>query len=517
VKTLLRSVFVADPGDNDELFLRNFLALQDSNLGFERAEDIVIWDFVREFVHTHNHVPNISTLNAHFRRKNEDEVVDRLQMLVAMPSKSRGDFLKRLEDKADDRRLHQWTEILKEAGTITSSGMKIELGRGKGEKILHGAIDAARYVVDKSHGIVAPTLGTRISGEVTSDGQTFKDRYERVESDPLAGIGQFTGLMQMDEALSGAKRAELWIHAAFTGGMKSTFALNWAYNQSVYFHHSSVFFSLEMPYVQVMNILYAMHTAHEKFKPVRHRLGIQKDPEATVGLNYLLIRDGLLPANQREFLFEHVIPDFNDPANHYGEIHVEVADPDKDDFTIVDLRTKAELIFSKAPFASIFVDHAGLMASRKWVSSTTERQNEVIRDLKKMAMGFHRGLGIAVIALFQMNREGYKRILKVKEINEAKEKDRPALFNETDLSYANEAEKSADIITATWIDDDLKDKNRVQFQNLKSRDQAKFSPFLARVEWPCRRIFTVVEDIEMLTRGELDEAVSEIVDEELDG
>ncbi len=514
MKTLLRSVFIADPGDSEELFLRNFLALQDSGLGFERVEDIVIWDFVREFVHTHNHVPNITTLNGHFRRKAEDEVVARLQMLVAMPSKSRGDFLKRLEDKADDRRLHQWTEILKEAGTITSSGMKIQLGKGK-DKILHGPIDAARYVVDKSHGIVAPTLGTRISGEVTSDGQTFKDRYERVEADPLAGIGQFTGIAQMDEALSGAKRAELWIHAAFTGGMKSTFALNWAYNQSVYFHHSSVFFSLEMPYIQVMNILYAMHTAHEKFKPVRHRLGIQKDPDATVGLNYQLIRDGMLPPEQREFLFDYVIPDFNDDANHYGEIHVEVADPEKDDFTIVDLRTKAELIFSKSPFASIFVDHAGLMGSRKWVSSTTERQNEVIRDLKKMAMGFRRGLGIAVIALFQMNREGYKRILKVKESNEAKEKDRPALFNETDLSYANEAEKSADIITATWIDDDLKDKNRVQFQNLKSRDQAKFSPFLARVEWPCRRIFTVVEDIEMLTRGELDEAVSDIVDEEL--
>ena len=105
--------------------------------------------------------------------------------------------------------------------------------------------------------------------------------------------------------------------------------------------------------------------------------------------------------------------------------------------------------------------------------------------------------------------------MKVKEINEAKEKDRPALFNETDLSYANEAEKSSDIITATWIDDELKEKNRVQFQNIKSRDQAKFQPFVARVEWPCRRIFTVLEDIEMITKSDLDDAVSEIVDEEL--
>lgn len=514
MKSLLRSTFIADPGDHDELFLRNFLALQDSGLGFERVEDTVIWDFIKEFVATHNHVPTAKTLNEHFRRKGEDEIVARLQMLVAMPSKTRGDFLTHLESKAADRRLYQWTEILKEAGAITSTGLKIDLGRGK-EKILHGPIDAARYVVDKAHGIVAPTLGTRLSGEITTDGNTFLERYERVEKDPLAGIGQFTGIAQMDEALSGAKKAELWIHAAFTGGMKSTFALNWAYNQAVYYHHSSVYFSLEMPYIQVMNMLYAMHTCHEKFKAVRHRLGIQKDPDATVGINYQLIRDAQLPPNHREFLFDYVVPDFNNVANNYGAIHVEVADSEKDDFTIVDLRTKAELIFSKDPFSTIFVDHAGLMSSRKWVQSTTERTNEVIRDLKKMAMGFHRGLGIAVVALFQMNREGYKRILKVKEINEAKEKDRPVLFNETDLSYANEAEKSADIITATWIDDDLKAKNRVQFQNLKSRDQAKFDPFMARVEWPCRRIFTVLDDMGMISRGLVEETVSEIVDEEL--
>lgn len=517
MKTLLRSCFLADPADNEELFLRNYLALSDSGLGFERSEDTVIWEFIREFVVTHTHVPAVDTLNAHFRRKNEDEVVARIQMLTAMPAKSRGDFLKRLEDKADDRRLYQWTEILKTAGAITSTGLKVEEGKGKDrERILKGPIDSARYVVEHSHSIVAPTLGVKLSGEITSDGQTFVDRYDRVKSDPLAGIGQFTGIAQMDEALSGAKRAELWIHAAFTGGLKSTFALNWAYNQSVYYRHDSVYFSLEMPYVQVMNILYAMHTIHEKFRAVRHRLGIQKDPEADVGLNYQWIRDGILPPSHEEFLKEHVVPDFNDPGNNYGKIHIEVADPEKHDFTIVDLRTKAELLYSKAPFSTIYVDHAGLMAPRKWVSSTTERQNEVIRDLKKLAMGFHRGQGMAMVILFQMNREGFKRILKVKEINEAKDKDKPALFNEADLSYANEAEKSADIITATWIDDDLKDRNRVQFQNIKSRDQDKFRPFLARVEWPCRRIFTVMEDgIDMVSRDRVDDDIAEITDEEL--
>lgn len=37
---------------------------------------------------------------------------------------------------------------------------------------------------------------------------------------------------------------------------------------------------------------------------------------------------------------------------------------------------------------------------------------------------------------------------------------------------------------------DLKKENRVLFQCLKSRDQEGFEPFLARVEWPCRRLLT---------------------------
>jgi hypothetical protein len=49
---------------------------------------------------------------------------------------------------------------------------------------------------------------------------------------------------------------------------------------------------------------------------------------------------------------------------------------------------------------------------------------------------------------------------------------------------------SADIVTASWMDEDLAKANRVQFQCLKSRDQKPFEMLWSRVEWPCRRILT---------------------------
>jgi intein/homing endonuclease len=925
MKSLLRSVFVADDGDNPELLLRNYQLLLGSHLGFEVPEYNAVWAYVQDFVRAHSHVPNLLTLKSHFEHGKEDAVLDQLKHLEGLKARTQGDFQRVLEDKANDRRQRLWSETLKEAAIITSTGM--EVVDGKEKRILKGPVHSARYVVEKAHDIVAPTIGGRLSGEVTKDGEAVKEEYERVEADPLAGIGQFAFLDQMDKALGGAKRHELWIHAAFTGGMKclksarifdtraaryrtideifesqdlpvvhaldevtgqiveaqadacaesgvrplikitsergrsirvtdnhpfytsegwkdaselrvgdwvgtpshlpnnvvsrftdaevcllgyllgdghmsgalgftnanpeilahfreclhqygyyekpesikqsscgthysvypksgsgsqgirisrapgsqthpwvsplrvllghlglwgcdagtkhipgelwaitdaqawlllsalwstdghvgveiargtrkargkcwcgskshrlcldiqavlqrlgvpstvttiprkykgkpytfwtvqvttpdgitrfltnteiigkereakaalaagslhdgdwvpaellrglpegtrarsksggwlyarhlckrekvqrdtfqrlavasgdmdlirssnsdvrweritsiesdgvemtydlsipglrnfvangflthnSTFMLNWAYNQAVIFQHNALIFSLEMPYGQCRRILYAIHSMHPKFREVRLGMGIQQEPDADVGLPYTDIRDGKLHewnANAKAFYFDYVIPDFNgvDVTGHpylgcqYGKIHIEVADPDKDDFTMHDLRSMAEVIYSKDPFSMVFVDHCGLMSPRRHRSSTTENLNEVIRDLKKLALGFNRGMGMAVVGLFQISREGYKSALK------AKEKTGKAGYNLTHLSYANEAERSADVVTSTWIDDDLKAQSRVQFNNLKSRDQAPFLPFIARVEWPCRRLIS---------------------------
>lgn len=433
MKNLLRSCFLAQPSDSEALAAQNYHALIESGLGFDTPEDNIIWNYLQDFFKTYGHVPTLQTMRQHFTSIKETDVVERLERLQMLQPRTRGDFLTYLEDKAKDRRNRVALELFKEGAKIISTGVEIKGPRGKSTKLL-GAIDAIRYVLDGSHNLVAPTLGSKLSGNLTQDGEDFKARYERVKADPKFGIGQYCGIRQIDEALQGAKRYELWIHAGFTGSMKSSYALHWAYVQAVYFGFSTVYFSLEMPYIQCRNIIYTMHTAHEDFAEVREKLGI-----SGLGLEYEKIRDGKLAPNEEKFLFEYVVPDLggrstvphDNPlslkAEEYGSIHLEVADPDKTDFTIADLRSRAELIFSKTPFSMIMVDHAGLMSARGRYSSTTEKLNEVVRDLKRLAMSFNRGMGIAVVCLFQISREGYR----------AAEKN-GGRYNLTHLSYANE-------------------------------------------------------------------------------
>lgn len=491
MRFLIRSTFVASPSDDAELAFRNCLAFSDSGLGPDVQEDTEIWEFVREFSRTHNHAPNIRTVRTHFEGLKKSEVVDRIEILSTLTPFYKGDFIKRLEEKAEERRTRLVIDLLREAGQIVQTG--IEIREGKNVKQIRGPIDAIRYLVNKSHDIVMPTLGARLSGEITLDGEDFKNEYDRVKNDPLAGMGQFSGLEQMDRALRGAKRHELWTHAAFTGGLKSTLALNWAYNQAVYMKYDSCFFSLEMPYAQCRRILYAMHSLHGDFKDIRIQLGIQKSPGPNVGLDYGKIRDGELSDVEATFLLDYVVPDLN--SGKYGKIHIEVSDPDKNDFTIADIRSRAEVIYSKSPFNLLFLDHLGLVSPRKWVASTTDRLNEVLRDSKRLAMNFNRGAGIAVVGLFQISREGFKTAEKLTEKSDSPYSVGP--YNLTHLSYANEAERSSDIVTASFVDNNLRAQNRVLMQCLKSRDQAPFGNFFARVEWGCRRILTS-HDVPML-------------------
>jgi len=486
VKNLLRACFIADPTtDRPELFAQNYHAMVDSGLGFDTPEDNILWTFIQDFFKSHGHVPELQTMRSHFTTVQDTDAVDRIERLSMLKSRTRGDFLTYLEEKATDRRNRIVMDLAKEMAQIVTTGIEVKDTKGNSTKLL-GAIDAMRHVLDRSHDIVAPTLGSKLSGNLMQDEDDFVDRYDRIKADPLYGIGQHCGISQIDAMLKGAKRYELWLHTAYTGGLKSTFALHWAYVQAIYYRASSVYFSIEMPYVQVRNLIYTMHSAHEKFREVREKLGI-----TYIGLDYDLIKTATLPPNEEKFLKEYVIPDFNKKstvratgpaavqAEEYGDIHIRNRDPEKRTFTIDDLRSQSELVFAKTPFQLIFVDHLGLMDARERHGSTTDKLNEVMKDLKQLAMGFNRGMGIAVVGLFQISREGYRSAEK-----------NGGRYNLTHLSYANEAERSSDIVTATWIDDELRKLNRAIFMCLKSRDQKPFDRVPVRVEFPCRRMIT---------------------------
>lgn len=479
MRSLLRSVFTSDPSDSIDLLNRNYREINKTNIEFPHAEHEQIWKFIQDFFSAHGHVPDVSSICAYFRDKSANTIVDQAEIIRNERLLLRGDFVAHLNRKIEEQKKFKVSKILKTAHDIAKEGAPSE----EGERFLIGPQDAVQYVIDRAHEILTPAGSVSLSGEAHSDVEEYKKEYSDRKNDEMLGLGQNTGIEQIDVVLRGAKKQELWTHAAFTGHLKSTLGLNWSYTQAVFYGQDVCYFSLEMPYHQCRRNYYTLHTIHDKFTPIRMELGLQEMETHPTCLSYQKIRDSELDEKEEQFFLEYVLEDLKNPDNHYGKVHFEVADPDKPDFTVLDLKARAEMIYARQPFSLIIIDHALLINPRKKYSNRTDQANEVMRDLKKLAGNFFRGAGIPVVALFQMNRQGYKKALE-----------KNGMYDITALSYSNEVERSSDVITASWCEGVMKDEGRVLFQNLKTRDGVSFRPFLARIEWPCKRLLTCYDD-----------------------
>lgn len=480
MRPLLRSTIVCNISDAPELLLQNLLALDRSGLVPEVREEQVIWDLVRSFARAHQHPPELQTLQAQLADAHDLPAIDYLAQMSRDPCKVRGDFLVFMERVVEEQRTSVLLEALRQARAVATTGLELD------KKMVRGTDAAAHLLRDQLRKVDRAPSGVKLSGEVTSDVAEMRAEYQRAKMTPVTG--NYCGLQQMDTTIRGSKNRELWVHAAYSSHMKSTFALNWAYHLSAFFQSSSVFFSLEMNYEQVRRMIAAMHSFHFKFRDLRHRLGLQPSEKVDVGLDYEKIRDGLLGPSEEEF-YDLVLADLEDERNGYGKIHVEVADPEKPAFRVADIQSRSEAIYAESPFVKVFVDHSMLVDPEGKYSSTNEKLNEVFKDFKKFARGFRRGAGTDLTVLHQINRVGLAGALKKKEAG------RLPRYDMTNLSQSSQTEQSADVVTTSWVDEELRAKNLVLFDCLKSRDQAPFMPFYGNVRFPCRRILTCHTEI----------------------
>jgi hypothetical protein len=112
-----------------------------------------------------------------------------------------------------------------------------------------------------------------------------------------------------------------------------------------------------------------------------------------------------------------------------------------------------------------------------------ERLQAIYQEAHRMALGFARGRGVAVVCAHQINREGGTKVIATSEKG-----GKVPRFDLTHLAGSSEAERSADIVTTSYVDDRCRGKGLVLFDCLKSRHRRLFEPFLAYVDWPTRRL-----------------------------
>lgn len=246
----------------------------------------------------------------------------------------------------------------------------------------------------------------------------------------------------------------------------TTFALNWCYHLVTRYRSNVLYYSLEMPYEQLRLQVYVIHSSHAKWRTSGYK-----------PLDYRKVRDGELSAEEEAF-YQKVIDDF---CHNPEYCQFEIRTPDRD-MTIDDIRIDAELTHKQMEVGLVVIDHGQLMEARKGKRSKDYviELNSIIRDCKKFCLHFNHGEKIPTLLLFQINRQGKEEATK----NQGR-------YKMSALAYANEVEKSADVITTTFLDDEHRRNGTTLFCNMKNRDNPLIEPFLAKVEFACRRIYNL--------------------------
>lgn len=458
---LLRGVLDFDDGKiTPETRAANYERLKASKIVWEREDDGRIVRFIEEFYLEHLDIPPALTIIDHFEDRKDLDVIERMKQIGgARVYTNRASYAHFLKETIEERNNIRATAVLKETLQILDHGKVVRDPETKSDVTLRGVQDAYFYFNDHILDILPSEKNAKTIGDLRDETDVAWKDYQTAKMNPGQAWGRFMGLQVVDEACHGCKKGELWIHAGHPGDGKTTLALNWAVNQVNHYKGHVLYVSLEMPFNQVRNIAYSIHSSSLRF-------------QGRKPLEYQKIRDGQLSIEEEAF-YKEVLTDFR---TNPGYCQFQVWQPDRN-ITINDVKLHAELLHKRMEIGLIIIDHSQLVEPGRQYKDYTIGLNSVIREAKKLALHFNGGEGVAVCLLHQINRQG--RI-------EAEKND--GVYKFSALSYANEAERSADYITATFLDDDRRSNGSILMTNLKNRDNKPFAPTSLSIDFSCRRI-----------------------------
>jgi replicative DNA helicase len=456
---VLRSVIDFGGVSQTEL-VANMQKLISAKLDWEVPADQKLFNYACQFYRERQEVPAKQTLVDYFESTRDLDSLERVKDLEPAQYYIRSNFDHLIDSSVKEQKKLRALALLKEAQEIIAKGLVFSDTKVK--KI--GLKDGVLHFLENVSDLLSEASNARIEGDITKDGEEVWSEYLNAKANKALAWGKFTGLNNIDKVIKGIKKGELWIHAAFTGELKTTFAQNWCYNLITQYRTNVFYTSLEMPYEQIRQQFYAMHSSNARFKT--YGLG---------PLDYEKIKSGQLTDVEEKF-YQLVIRDFNNNPE-YGSLYVWSPE---DNVTTDDIKLKVEMHSESGEVGMLVIDHGGLVEPRKSERGKdyTIRLNSVIRDSKKLALHYKHGTKVPVLLLFQINREGKAEADKA-EGNRYKLRA---------LSYANEAERSADVVTTTYLNDDHRREGTTQFDCLKRRDGPFFEPFTATIDWLTKRI-----------------------------
>jgi replicative DNA helicase len=461
---VLRSVIQIGSAPETEFAYQNWQRLEEHSLEFSNDEDRKIIEYLRTFYTQMASPPDFSIIIDYFEKNDEIEVVSRLEEIKKAQWYVKTNFLAIIKSISESQQVRNFSILCRDAQAIAEHGRNLQKPVG-GKKILKGIHDAVNYMYDHMHEFTQIEAGDKLESIVHEDADEIIEDYDNLKKSNQFKDRNLFGFEPIDSVCMGHKPGEYWIHAASFSELKTSLALNYAYNNSYVYGRNIFYAILEMPVRQLRLQLYALHSSNSKFVYVWNK------QDGYIGLDYRQMRDGLL--NKRDYeRLKIVAKDLKETSKGVLKLW-----RPSEEVAIQDIRRSAEMFHNKYGCNGVIIDHLGLVKPKYRSSDYGTSLNSVVRDARLMALNFARGKSIPVLALFQINRQGKLRADK----NDGR-------YTAADLYMSNEVEKSADVITYTYLNDELRKNGNFYVGNIKNRDSPLIERFVGKIIWQTRRM-----------------------------
>jgi replicative DNA helicase len=252
----------------------------------------------------------------------------------------------------------------------------------------------------------------------------------------------------------GGFRSRLVVLGGFSGSYKSTFAFNIAYNNVIRLGYTAAILSLEMEPDELWLKLLLRHSLNPKFR--KYRIDISVPNNSWLDLS----------PDHKKFLLETVGPDLRN-CTDYGHIIIFTMD----DLVCVKYNFKELLDMTQKHLDGykinygvdlLIIDYIQLLAAITRPSGNDRYQftGDAIRFFKNFTQSYKNitGDGINVIALSQINREGFKNA----KLQKGK-------YDLTSLAESSELVNAADLVITLYADECDKKNKVCKVQLLKNR------------------------------------------------
>ena len=262
--------------------------------------------------------------------------------------------------------IEYWAEIVKEKSIYR----KLIIATNDIQKESYDADMSAYDILDKAEAKIFDISQNKKSDSFSSFETILNKTFQHLESigdSKFHTTGVPTGLIELDELLSGFQNGDLIILAGRPSMGKTAIALSMVRNAAVEYNVPVAFFSLEMPdYQLALRLLCA---------------------EAKV--NSHQVRTGTLPKNEYRKLTEQIGRLASAP------LYID----DSPDVTMLDIRSKSRRLKVEHDIQLIVVDYLQLLGGPKGESRQQEI-TQISRSLKMLA----KELDVPVLALSQLSR-----------------------------------------------------------------------------------------------------------------